>query len=114
MLLAISVALIMLATAVFLLGVLGYWTAATLQRMKTFLAHLGTRVTSLLRSIGTRVTARRQSLSDIPCDCLACHHFAGVELPTAVKHKLLPRLAERVAEDMAVEIEEFLSEAERA
>lgn len=112
LLLAISIALIFLAFAVFLLGVVGAWSPATLLPMKTFFARLGTRVTSLF---GTRVTARfRQgdTGNDGNCRCLACHAFDGIDLPIRAKHKLLPRLAGEFAEDLASEIEDFLVEAD--
>ena len=119
LLLAISIALIFLAFAVFLLGVVGAWSPATLLPMKTFFARLGTRVTSLF---GTHVTARFRQ-GDTPsgggnngnngnCRCLACHAFDGIDLPIRAKHKLLPRLAGEFAEDLASEIEDFLAEAD--
>lgn len=104
MLLATAIALIMLATAVFLLGVLGYWNAATLLRMKTLLARLGTPVTSLYR----RFRPTRTPAPVEHCDCLACHAFQGVEISIKSKHKMLPRLAEQFADDLATEIEDYL------
>lgn len=108
-LLWLSVSLTFLAVAVLLLGVVGYWNATTLRLARTSVARLGTRVTSLLRRVrlpqrGTRVT----------CHCLACHAFDGIEISTTSKHKLLPRLAGKVAEGLAHEIEDFLAVVESA
>lgn len=110
--LTLSLTLIFLALAVFLLGVLGYWTPATIRPMKAFLRRYGTRVTASLRSFGTRVTARLRPAQTPECHCLACHAFEGIGLSTKTNHKLLPRLAGQVATGLAHEIEDFLAEVD--
>jgi hypothetical protein len=85
-----------------------YLTAVTLRDMKSFIAHLGTHVTTYLRSLPIWAEPEPS------CRCQACAEFEDVNLTTASKHKLLPRLAgvEKAAHYLTAEVEEFLAEHE--